>query len=85
MKKYVFSGGIFNILYIAIKHECQKIFLRTKKKKKKTVKKMPYFFFREILYKLKHKVRLSKTVCMIFHFRFRFVLIKVYIFVQQHA
>ena len=35
MKKYVFSGGIFNILYIAIKHECQKIFLRTKKKKKK--------------------------------------------------
>ena len=37
------------------------------------------------LYELKHKVRLSKTVCEIFHFRFRFVFIKVYIFVQQNA
>ena len=34
---------------------------------------------------LKHKVRLSKTVCGIAHFRFRFVFIKVYIFVQQNA
>ena len=32
-----------------------------------------------------HKVRLSKTVCGIFHFRFRFVFIKVYVFVQQNA
>ena len=31
------------------------------------------------LYELKHKVRLSKTV------RFRFVFIKVYIFVQRNA
>ena len=31
------------------------------------------------------KVRLSKTVCEIFHFWFRFVFIKVYIFVQQNA
>ena len=58
---------------------------------------MPSFFFRELqlitvfffdlrfLYELKHKVRLSKTVCGIFHFRFRFVFIKVYIFVQQNA
>ena len=37
------------------------------------------------LYELKHKVRLSKTVCGIFHFRFRFVFIKVYILVQQNA
>ena len=37
------------------------------------------------LHELKHKVRLSKTVCGIFHFRFRFVFIKVYIFVQQNA
>ena len=38
------------------------------------------------LYELKHKVRLSKTVFGIFHFRFRFVIIKViYIFVQQNA
>ena len=35
------------------------------------------------LYKLKHKVRFSKTLCRIFHFRFRFLFIKVYVFVQQ--
>ena len=33
----------------------------------------------------KHKVYLSKTVCGIFHFQFRFAFIKVYIFVQQNA
>ena len=56
---------------------------------------MPFFFFRELqlvtvlllinlrfLYELKHKLRLSKTVCGIFHSRFRFVFIKVYIFIQ---
>ena len=32
------------------------------------------------LYELKHKVRLSKTVCWSSHFRFRSVFIKVYIF-----
>ena len=35
------------------------------------------------LYELKHKVHLSKTVCGIFHFRFRLLFIKIYIFVQQ--
>ena len=34
------------------------------------------------LYELKHKVRLSNSVCRIFHFRYRFVFVKVYIFVQ---
>ena len=96
MKKYVFSGGIFNILYIAIKHECQKIFLRTKKKKKNGGKKALFFlsqapthhsytFNLRFLYQLKHKVRPSKTVCGIFHFQFQFVLIRVYIFVQQNV
>ena len=33
-------------------------------------------------YELRHKVRLSKTVCGIFYFRFRFIFIKV---VQQNA
>ena len=33
----------------------------------------------------KHKIRLSKSMCKIFHFRFRFVFIKVYIFVQEKA
>ena len=37
------------------------------------------------LYELKHKVRLSKTMRRIFHFRLRFVFIKVYIFVQKTA
>ena len=35
------------------------------------------------LYDLKHKVRLSYNLCGIFHFRFPFFFIKVYIFVQQ--
>ena len=34
---------------------------------------------------LKHKVPFFKTVCGIFSFQFRFVFIKVYIFVQQNA
>ena len=38
-------------------------------------------FFNE----LKRTVRLSKTVCGIFHFLFRFVFSKVYTFVQQNA
>ena len=37
------------------------------------------------LYELKHKVCLSEPVRGIFHFRFPFVFIKVYIFVQQNA
>ena len=41
-----------------------------------------YFKF-AILIELKHKVRLSKTVRGIFHFRF--VFIEVYIFVQQNT
>ena len=44
-----------------------------------------FTFNLRFLYELKYKVRLSKTVCGIFHFRFHFVFIKVYIFVQQNA
>ena len=44
-----------------------------------------FTFNLRFLYELKHKVHLSKTVCGIFHFQFRFVFIKVYIFVQQNA
>ena len=44
-----------------------------------------FTFNLRFLYELKRKVRLSKTVCGIFHFQFRFVLIKLYIFVQQNA
>ena len=62
----------------------------------KRYKKFPHFlsqapthhsftFNLQFLYELKHKVCLSRTVCGIFYFRFRFVLIKIYIFVQQNA
>ena len=44
-----------------------------------------FTFNLRFLYELKQKVCLSKTVCGISHFRFRFVFIKVYIFVQQNA
>ena len=40
-----------------------------------------FTFNLRFLYELKHMVRLSVTVSGIFHFRFRFVFIKVYIFV----
>ena len=40
-----------------------------------------FTFNMRFLYELKHKGFLSKTVYGIFHFRFRFVSIKVYIFV----
>ena len=44
-----------------------------------------FTFNSRFLYELKHKVRLSKTVCGIFRFQFCFVLIKVYNFGQQNA
>ena len=45
-----------------------------------------FTFNLQFFYELKHKVRLSKAVCGIFHFRFRFgFFIKVYIFVQQNV
>ena len=44
-----------------------------------------FTFNLRFLYELNHKVRLSKTVCRVFHFRLRFGFIKVYIFIQQNA
>ena len=44
-----------------------------------------FTFSLRLLYKLKYKVCLSKTVCGIFHFWFRFIFIKFHIFVQQSA
>ena len=57
------------------------------------VQKMPSLFFRKLQLKVLllicdsyyYLARLFKTLCGIFHFRFRFVFIKVYIFVQQNA
>ena len=44
-----------------------------------------FAFTSRFLYGMKHKVRLFKSMCGIFHFRFRLVFIKVYIFVSQKA
>ena len=44
-----------------------------------------FTFDLRFLCELKQNVCVSKTVCGIFHFRFRFVFIKVYIFVQHGA
>ena len=43
-----------------------------------------FTFNLQFLYELKHKIRLSKNVCGVFPFRFPFVFIKIYIFVQQN-
>ena len=73
----------------------KKMMLKMFKKKLKTNNALSFLsgapthhsftFNLRIIYELKHKVRLSKTVCEIFHFRFRFVFIKFYNFVQQNA
>ena len=44
-----------------------------------------FTFNSQFLYKLKHKVHLSKTVYGIFHFRFGLTFIKAYVFVQQQV
>ena len=44
-----------------------------------------FIFNSQLLDDLKHKARLSKSVCGIFHFLILFVFIKVYFFVQQKA
>ena len=44
-----------------------------------------FTFNLRFLSELKLKVRLSKTIYGIFHFRYRFIFIKVYIYVQQNA
>ena len=44
-----------------------------------------FTFNLQFLYELKRKFHLSKSVCGILHFRFRFVFTRVYIFVQQNA
>ena len=44
-----------------------------------------FTFILLFLYELKHIVLLSRIMCGILHFLFRFIFIKVYIFVQQNA
>ena len=44
-----------------------------------------FTFNSQFLCEMKRKVHLSKAVCGIFHFRFRLVFMKVYIFVQLNS
>ena len=55
--------------------------LGEKRKKREYI----FNFNSQFLYELKQKVHLSQTVCEIFHFKIRFVFIKVYAFMQQKA
>ena len=76
------------ILKVYDKTQILKIpFGRYKPYKKFFLSRAPTYhsFNLQFLYEMKHKIRLSKTVCGIFRFRFRLVFIKVYIFVQQNA
>ena len=43
-----------------------------------------FTFNLRFLYELKRKFHLSETLCRIFHFRFHFVFIKVYILAQRN-
>ena len=42
-----------------------------------------FTFNSRFLYELKQKVHLSKSMCRVFHFWFRLVFIKIYIFVKE--
>ena len=87
-----YSESVFNTLYIKIKKNSKKIFLDKVNVAKSALSFLsraqthPSFTFNLLfLYELNHDVRLSETICEIFHFRFHFVFIKVYIFVQQNV
>ena len=88
----IYYESLVNKLHIVMKHKGEKIFFG----QNKVYKKLTLFFSwarthhsftfdSRFLYELKHKPRLFKTVCSIFHSQFRFVFIKVYIFVQQNV
>ena len=84
---------IFNTLCIEIKHKFKKKIPSDKINGTKNALILllqasahhSFTFNLWFLYELKHKVRLSKAVCEIFHFRFRFVFIKIYSFFRQNA
>ena len=85
---YIFES-LFNTLYLEIKQTLKNSFWTNKRCKKILLSRAPthhsFAFNFRFLDELKNKVRLSKTVCGIFHFRFRFVFIKLYIFLQQNV
>ena len=82
---YVYSSSLFNTLYIEIKQMLEQFPLDKINSTKNALLIYSFNFNLRFLYELKHEVRLSKTLSGIFHFQFRFVFIKVYIFVQQNT
>ena len=88
MQKRVYSESVFNTLYIEIKNKFLDKIIGSKKAVfflSRTPTYHSFSFNLRFLYELKHNICLSKTVCGIFRFRFRFVFIKGYIFIQQNA
>ena len=88
----MYSESLFNTLYIQIKQILKKFpsdKINGTKYALFFLSRAPthysFTFDSQFLYELKHKPRLSKTVCGIFHFHIRFVLSKVYVFVRQNA
>ena len=87
MLKYVYSESVFNTPYIEKKQMLKK-FPSNKINGTKYalffISRAPthhsFTFNLRFLYEPKHKVCLSKTVCGIFHFRFRFAFIKVHMY-----
>ena len=68
IKKYVYSESVFSALYIKIKHIYPKKTSLGQTKGDKKYALSHHSFTVRFLYELKHKVRLSKTACGIFHF-----------------
>ena len=86
MYKFVYSKSVFNTLYIEIKKTNVKKFPSDKINGTKNAQPHHSSTFNlRLLHELKHNVRLSKSVCGIFHCQFCLVFIKVYIFVQRNA
>ena len=84
MYKYVYSGSIFNTLYIEMIRNVKKIFSDKINGTKnallflwRALTHLSFTFPLSYFYELKYKVCLSKTECGSFHFQFRFVFIKV--------
>ena len=83
MQKYVYTESVFNSLYTIndkINGTKHALFFLSRASTHHS-----FTFDLGFLYELKHKVRLSKIMCEIFHFQFHFVFIKVYIFVQRQT
>ena len=93
---YIKACTLWKCIHYTTHWDKPEIFLKNSFGENKRYKKCPVFLSRaptpcsftshlRFLYELNHNVSLSKTVCAIFHFKFRFVFIKVYIFVQKNA